>query len=81
LNQNTYWIRVITKRESDTDYQRDRATAGASSISALLTPLVSKIAELTLPWVLREVDVDEAQDRLTSLNASLAAVETRLAQL
>ena len=109
-------LRVIVKRESDADYQRDGATDDAASISARLTRLVSKIAELTtslaaLPpgteehratdeeltdaqyeqrklgfrqndrgpvyLVSRETDVDEAQARRGSLDASRAAVATR----
>ena len=113
-------LRVITKREGDFDYQRDNATDDATGVSARLTRLASKIAELTaslaaLPagtdehrrtdeeltdaqyeqkkltfrqqdrgpvyLVLREIDVEEAQSRHSSLEASRAAVVARKAQL
>ena len=113
-------LRIIAKRETDANYQREGATDDASAIASCLSRLTSKIAELTTSLaaqtpgsdehrhtdeeltdaqyeqkkltfrqadrgpvylVLREVDVDEAQDRRASLSTNRAAVAARRVEL
>jgi hypothetical protein len=52
-------LRVITKREGDFDYQRDNATDDATGVSARLTRLTSKIAELTSSLATQTPGTDE----------------------
>ena len=52
-------LRVITKRESDFDYQRDNATDDATNVSARLTRLASKITELTTSLAAQTPGTDE----------------------
>jgi hypothetical protein len=52
-------LRVINKRESDFSYQRDNATDDATGVSARLTRLASKIAELTTSLAAQTPGTDE----------------------
>lgn len=113
-------LRVVNKRETGADYQRDGATGAAAVVAARLAKLPGIIAGLTTDLaaetagtaahrkvdeelteaqyelkelgfrqaergpvylVLREVDVDEAEDFRTSPEASRVAVVARRAVL